>query len=466
MAKERVDVAITNAFVITMNDDRHMIADGAIAVQRENIIFVGKSAELDARYDAARKIDARGNVVMPGLVNAHRHMLATPRGTLKEGHTTLENLSTYIYPAFAALTGEDNYWNTLGSCAEMIRNGTTCFQEPGVTHLENVVRALDETGMRCTMGPWAWDQGGPNAGQCPDYFHKMSTEECLRHLEESFHRVDGQAGGRIKGAVTIEGVGTCSDALNVGVRELADKLGTITVQHKATSVQEVKNELNAFGHRPLEHMYRIGALGPNVLLNHMTALEEFEVDMVVETGTMVCHNPSSALKLSKGVTQTGKYPELYRAGVTVALGTDAANASNHSDIFRSMYLAVLLHRDARIDPTVTHAEMGLEMGTRNGAKAVGWGGFTGMLAPGYKADVIIIDTNRPDMQPSFNPVQDIVYSANGSCVTHTIINGRVVMDNRRLTTIDEERTLAECRERSRQLLKRLDYQVELRWPVL
>ena len=147
----------------------------------------------------------------------------------------------------------------------------------------------------------------------------------------------------------------------------------MTVQHKATSIQEVANELKAFGHRPLEHMYRIGALGPNVLLNHMTALDEFEVAMVKETGTKISHNPSSALKLSKGVTQTGKFPELLKAGVTVGLGTDAGNASNHSDIFRSMWLAVLLPRDARIDPQATTAEVGLEMATLNGAAASGWG---------------------------------------------------------------------------------------------
>ncbi len=465
MSKERVDLLLTNGFVITMNDERLMIRDGGVAIRGEDFVAVGKAVDLDSRYEAGQVIDARGNVILPGLINAHRHMLASPRGTLKEGHTTLENLSSFIYPAFAALTGEDNYWNTLLNCAEMIRNGTTCFQEPGATHLENVLQALEEASIRCTMGPWAWDQDGPNAAQCPSDFYKMTTDECLRHLQDSFHLVDGKANGLVKGAITIEGVGTCSDALNVSVKELADELGTITVQHKATSVQEVRNEVKAFGHRPLEHMYRLGALGPNVLLNHMTALEEFEVDMVVETDTMVCHNPSSALKLSKGVTQTGKYPELYKAGVTVALGTDAANASNHSDIFRSMYLGVLLHRDARIDPTVAHAEMGLEMGTINGARALGWGSVVGALVPGYKADVIIVDVHRPDMQPSFNFVQDLVYSANGSCVSHTIVNGRILMDDRRLTTIDEEKVMAECQKRSSDLLERLDYKLEYRWPL-
>jgi cytosine/adenosine deaminase-related metal-dependent hydrolase len=231
-------------------------------------------------------------------------------------------------------------------------------------------------------------------------------------------------------------------------------------------VQEVANEVKVFGHRPLEHMYRIGALGSNVLLNHMTALEDFEVEMVRETGTTISHNPSSALKLSKGVTQTGRFPELLRAGVTIGLGTDAANASNHSDIFRSMWLAVLLPRDARIDPSITHAEVGLEMATLNGARAAGWGDVVGELAPGRKADLIVVDVHRPDMWPATNVVQNLVYSANGSCVTHTIVNGRVLMADRRLTTVDEEKVLAETDRRSSELLERIGYAPQYRWPVM
>jgi 5-methylthioadenosine/S-adenosylhomocysteine deaminase len=465
-AMEQVDLIVTNGFVVTMNDERLLVRDGAVAIRGDVIVAVGRREDVEAAHRASRTLDARGGVIMPGLVNAHRHMLSTPRGVLREGMTTLENLKSFVYPAFAALSAEDNYWNTLLTSAEMIRNGTTCFQEPGCTHLDSVVQAVDEAGIRCSMGPWAWDQMGPNASQCPDYFYKMDTDECLRYLETSFRAVHGKAHGRIRGAITIEGVGTCSDALTVGVRELAERLGTIAVQHKATSVQEVANELKAFGHRPLEHMYRIGALGPNVLLNHMTALDEFEVAMVAETGTMISHNPSSALKLSKGVTQTGKFPELIQAGVTVALGTDAANASNHSDIFRSMWLAVLLPRDARIDPQVTRAEVGLEMATRNGARAAGWGDAIGALAPGRKADVIVVDTNRPDMWPSLNVIQDLVYSANGSCATHTVVDGRILMEDRRLTTIDEERVLAESKRRAVALLDRIGHPVTYNWPVV
>lgn len=465
-APQPVDLLITRAFVITMNDERTMYRDGAVAVKGDQIVAVGTRAEIEAAYTADRVINAEGNVVMPGLINGHRHMLSTPRGSLIEGRNTLQNLKEYVYPAFAALDPEDNYWNTLANCAEMIRNGTTTFQEPGCTHLDAVVRAVDEIGIRCSTGHWAWDQLGPNSAQCPSYFHRMSTQECLDLLRESYHQVHGAAGGRIRGAITLEGVGTCSDELNVGARQLAAELGTITVQHKATSVQEVRSELNAFGQRPVEHMYAIGALGPEVVLNHMTALEDFEVDLVAETGTMICHNPSSALKLSKGVTQTGKFPELLRRGVVIGLGTDAANASNHSDIFRAMSLAVLLPRDARIDATVTVAEDGLDMAIRGGARVSGWGDCIGQLRPGYKADLIVVDIHRADMSPGLNVVQDLVYSATGSCVLHSVIDGRLVMENRELLTIDEQLVLRKARERALALLERINHRVEYRWPVV
>lgn len=463
---ESATLLLTNGYVVSMDAERRLIRDGAVAVRGDRILAVGRRTEIEAAYTADRTIDAGGNVIMPGLINAHRHLLITPRGSMPEGRTTLQNLKEFVYPAFAALTEEDNYWNAQLAAAEMIRNGTTAFQEPGCTHLPAVLASLEATGLRCSIGPWTWDRGGPGGDNCPDYFVPLSTEEALRHLEDAVGVVRAHGCDRLRAAITMEGVSTCSDALSVGARSLADHLGTISVQHKATSVQEVAMEQKAFGHRPLEHLYRIGALGPNVLLTHMTALDEADVGMVAETGTCISHNPSSALKLSKGVTQTGKFPELFAAGVTVALGTDAENASDHTDIFRAMYLAVLLPRDARIEPGITRAELGLELATRNGSRAIGWDEELGALEPGRKADLIVVETRRPDMTPAVDVVHNLVYSATGSCVTHTIVDGRVLMADRVLSTIDEERALSESQHRAEALLDRIGQPVRSAWPVI
>ena len=218
-------------------------------------------------------------------------------------------------------------------------------------------------------GPWTWDQLGP-AGIVNADWLRLDTAGCVRRLEEGIETVRAARNLRIHDAVTIEGVGTCSDELKVAAARLAEEADSLCVLHKATSEQEVAREIEVTGHRPVEHMYEIGALNSHVLLNHMTSLENFEVDMLAETGARISQNPSSALKLAKGTTQTGKWPELVKADVPIALGTDADNASNHHDICRSMYLAALLPRDARRDPNAISAEQAVEMATIGGAKAL------------------------------------------------------------------------------------------------
>ena len=193
------------------------------------------------------------------------------------------------------------------------------------------------------------------------------------------------AEGRIKCFATIEGVGTCSDDLMLGAKALADSYGTFTLMHKASSREEVASELKATGHRPVEHMYRIGSLGPNVYLNHMTAVEPFEVDMLAETDTKVCQNPPAALKLAKGTTQMSRFLEMRAKGVTVCLGCDGVNSGDHKDMFRSMYLAATLPKDAKIDPEVITAEEVIEMATLAGYRAIGWQDEIGSLEAGQES---------------------------------------------------------------------------------
>ena len=226
--------------------------------------------------------------------------------------------------------------------------------------------------MRATTGSWVWDHAGPDGHKCPEYFKKMTLQQCLDLTESNIKSFDGIADGRIKCFATIEGVGTCSDDLMLGAKELADKYGTFTLMHKASSREEVASELKATGHRPVEHMYRIGALGPNVYLNHMTAVEAFEVEMLAETDTKVCQNPPAALKLAKGTTQMSRFLEMRAKGVTVCLGCDGVNSGDHKDMFRSMYLAATLPKDAKIDPEVITAEEVIEMATLAGYRAIGW----------------------------------------------------------------------------------------------
>ena len=463
---ETVDILIEKGTVLTLDDERRILTDGAIAIKGDRIAAVGKTADVRKKYEGKKTIDASTRLIMPGLVDGHSHLIEIARGLIPDTLKTSDWLKFWCYPYLAAITEEDEYWYSLCLIAEMIQSGTTCFVEPGCKFLPTTLKAIEESGIRAATGSWVWDHGGPDGQKCPEYFLKMSLQEALDLTESNIKSFQGAADGRVKIFATIEGVGTCSDDLTLGAKELADRYNTLTLMHKASSREEVQSEIKATGDRPVEHMYKIGALGPNVYLNHMTAVESFEVDMLAETDTKVCQNPPAALKLAKGTTQMGKFLDMRAKGVTVALGCDGVNSADHKDMFRAMYLAATLPKDAKVDPEVITAEEVIEMATLSGHRATGWEKDLGPLEAGMKADLILIDTDRPEWVPSYNPVYTLVYTASGGSVDTTIVDGRILMENRELKTIDFGEVAAKCRELAPKLVERANVKPESRWPVV
>ena len=463
---ENVDILIEHGTLLTLNKQRHILTDGAIAIRKDRIVEVGKTSELKKKYQGKKTIDASLRLVMPGLVDGHAHLGEIARGLIPDTLRTSDWLKFWCYPYMAAITEEDEYWYSKCLMAEMIRSGTTCFVEPGCMWLSSTIKAIEEVGMRATTGSWVWDHAGPDGHKCPEYFKKMTLKQCLELTESNIKAFDGMAEGRIKCFATIEGVGTCSDDLMLGAKELADRYNTFTLMHKASSREEVASELKATGHRSVEHMYRIGSLGPNVFLNHMTAVETFEVDMLAETDTKVCQNPPAALKLAKGTTQMSRFLEMKAKGVTVCLGCDGVNSADHKDMFRSMYLAATLPKDAKVNPEVITAEEVVEMATLNGYRATAWDKDLGSLEAGKKADLILINIDRPEWVPTYNYVYSLVYTASGDSVDTTIVDGRILMENRELKTIDLVEVHARCRELAPGLAARAKVKPQSRWPVI
>jgi cytosine/adenosine deaminase-related metal-dependent hydrolase len=460
-----VDIVIRGGWLITLNPEREIFRDGLVAIAGSKIVAAGGRAELGERYRGDVEITATDNVILPGMVNGHRHILSGARGAAPEGLVTLDVLRAFYYPSFEALTEADMHVYAMHHSAEMLRFGTTLYEEPGCTHLDAVLAGIASTGIRCRIGPWTWDHGGPSASTLPSTWLKMTHDEAVERLKDGVSTVRALGNPRIRDAVTIEGVGTCSDQLNVSAAALAAELGSLCVLHKATSEQEVELELRAFGHRPLEHMYATGALNSHVLLNHMTSLAEFEVGLLAETGARVSCNPSSALRLSKGTTQTGKWPEMLRAGVPVALGTDAENASNFQDIVRSMYLAAVLPRDARRDPAAVTVEQAVEMATLGGAVAMRWDDQLGSIEVGKQADIVIFDTNDFDWTPLHNPLTNLVYNATGHSVDTVLVDGEILVRHKQLTRLDGEELRARAAEVDRRVLKRIGADPAPAWPV-
>lgn len=460
----KVDILVTGGWLLTMDPTRRVFERGAVAITGSTITDVGQAADLAERYEADEVIDTSGRVVLPGMINGHRHLLTAAKGAMPEGGVTLRALRDFIYPSFAALTEEDMAVYARHHAAEMIRFGTTLFEEPGCVHLDAVLEALAETGIRARTALWTWDQQGPAGDDCPDWL-RMDTAQAVKRLEEGLETVRAFGNPRIRDAVTIEGVGTCSDELNVAAARLAQEADSLCVLHKATSQQEVELELEVFGHRPVEHMHAIGALNEHVLLNHMTCLEDFEVGLIADSGARISQNPSSALKLAKGTTQTGKWPELIAAGVPIALGTDAENVSNYTDVCRAIHLAALLPRDARRDPNAVSAEQAVEMATIGGATALRWDDEVGSLEVGKEADLVVFDTDDFDWRPLHNPVSNLAYGVTGHSVDTVLIGGQVVLRDKRFPHLDEGELREAAERTNHDVLRRIGITPKPAWPV-
>ena len=461
-----VDTIVTGQYVITLNQAREIYRDGAIAVAGGVIVAVGKRADILAGYRAATLIDEPDSIIIPGMTNGHRHLLCCAKGAMPEGGQTLSALRRFIYPSFAALTEDDMHVYARHAAAEMIRFGTTLFEEPGCNHLDAVLEALADSGIRARTGPWTWDQAGAAGTDGLPGWLRMDADAALDRLAEGVQTVRKFNHPRILDAVTIEGVGTCSDALTRGAADLATEYDSLFVLHKSTSEREVELELRAFGERPVAHMDTIGALHERVLLNHMTSLDERDVELVVASGARISQNPTSALKLAKGTTQTGKWKELAAAGVPMALGTDAENVSNHTDICRAMQLAALLPRDATRDPNAVTAEQALEMATLGGATAMRMQDQVGSLEAGKQADLVVFGTDNFDLRPLHNPVANIVYGSTGHSVDTVLIGGDVVLRHGQLTSLDEAGLRRQVEEINRRVLGEIGIAPLPQWPII
>lgn len=463
---EAVDIIIADGTIVTVDAARRIVTNGALAIKGGRIVAVGKARELSAQYIATRTIDARDRVVMPGLINGHAHLLGHARGLIPDTLATHDFAKCWLFPYWGTVDRDDEYWGALNVVAEQIKSGTTCFVDPGCRFLESTIQAVAETGVRCEIGSFLWDRPSPHLLENARRIPQVTTREALDITKSNLTNFRGLANGRMRVCATMEGVGACSDELMLGARELAERFDVRMILHKASSVEEVTAEIARTGSRPVEHMHRIGALGPSVYLLHALMVNEDEVRMLAETKTKVCHSPSAALKLAKGLSRHGKILDMMKAGVTVCLGCDGSNSSDYRDMVRAIYLAAVLHKDFTMDASALTAERAIEMATIDAAKAIGWDNEVGSLEVGKKADIILFDTNRPEWVPTYDVVRTLVYSATGDSVDTVLVDGRVLMEGRKLLTIDEAKVRHMVQGRREDFLKRANLVITPRWPVM
>jgi cytosine/adenosine deaminase-related metal-dependent hydrolase len=446
-------------YVLTLDRQRRIIQDGAILVEGGRIARVGKAAELEhARAD--RVIDGRHLLITPGFFNGHMHIsYAHPvRGIFPDEQASP---LVHVFNLQAAMTEEEEYHATLLGLVELVRNGTVCFLDPGSTKFPDAcLQAYEDAGIRVVLGEAVTDQEAP--WKLPRY----PAAEAVARTTSFLTKWNGRLQGRIRAWAMPFSHETCSPGLLQALKRVADEHRTGLTLHHNSGTKARQDSVARHGYSPTAYLESIGVMGPNVLLAHCLGLDEAELDSIARTATAVAMCPVTAAKGGRGVPEHGRMPELLARGVKIALGCDSPNNSNHLDIVRTMNMAAIQYKDARQDTRQVPAEAALEMATRHAAEAMGQGDELGSIEVGKKADLVAFDTLRPEWQALWNPVNNLVYNADGRSVHTVVIDGRVVVDAYRQTFVDEPRLFARVQEIGERLQARTGVTFpRSRWPM-
>lgn len=433
-----LDLLIKNVDIITMNHENMLIKGGYIGIKDGRFLFV--SDKLPDNINFKREIEGKGGIVMPGLVNAHSHGAMTLMRNYADDIALESWLFDNIFPIEAKLTEQDVYWGTMLGIAEMIRSGVVAYADMYM-FMDEVARAVTETGIKANIckSPVQFFEGGE-----------------LKRLDKSQGTIDyynqyhNTADGRIKVYVEIHSTYMFNEKTLANAAALAKELNTGIHIHLLETVTEVESSKKDYGMTSVEICEKTGVLDVPVLAAHCVHLSENDMKIMKEKCCSIAHNPTSNLKLGSGIARV---PEMLEMGINVCLGTDGAASNNNLNMFEEMNLAALIHKGVSMNPQVMNAHSVLKMGTCNGAKALGYED-SGIIKDGMKADLILIDTDKPHFYPKNNPVSSVVYSAQASDVDTVIVNGNIIMKNREFTDIDEERIKFEVHSLSEKLLGR------------
>ena len=434
-------------FVLTVDRARRVLRDASILIENGRIARIGGADEL-RDVPAERRIDASGGVVMPAFVNGHMHIsyAHAVRGLFPDDFVGRERLRE-VFRLQSAMTDEEEYWTSLLAIIELVRSGTVTFVDPGSTkYVGACLQAYADAGVRVVTGTSLIDT--PSDLALPRY----SSDEALRRTGDFIRGYDGRLGGRLHAWAMPFSSDTCTPELLAGAKRLADELGTWLTIHHAGGATRMLAE---------QHV-----LGPNVLLAHAAGIDDDEVALIADSGASVVMCPSTALKEGSGLGRR-KLPELLARGVAVGLGCDSANSSNYLDGVRMMNAAAVGFKDGRLRADVVPAETAVEMATLVGARALGLDGATGSLEVGKAADLVIFDSRRAAWSAVLDPVNNLVYAADGGSVAAVIAGGRVVVEGGRCVFADEAAVSDRVQTIAEGLLARTGTAVNRgRWPVL
>jgi 5-methylthioadenosine/S-adenosylhomocysteine deaminase len=449
------------SWLVTMDHDRRIVRDGALAIDGDRIVAVGKTADVARTFTADTTLRADGKLVLPGLIDTHVHNTQQlGRGLADECDIPVQLLER-LYGYEKEMTAEDAYWAALLCQLELIRAGTTCFIDPSSYYPAETARAVGRSGIRGIVARTAFDIHETPIGSMPRTMFRETTDEAVEKAREVVATHHGSHGGRVRAWFALRILSGCSDELCRRIKRLADEHGVGVILHASESRDEAVASRLRYGMGDVERLASLGALGPNMVLIHMGWASPREIALVREFDLKISATPSTSYRLGVGDMRFGRVPELLELGVTVALSSNSAMSSNF------LYLAGGGHKATALNPTIMPPERVLEMATRHGARAALWDDEIGSLEVGKKADVAIFDTRRPEWRPVINPIANLVYASRGGADT-VIVDGAIVMESGVVKTIDEAATLAEGQKRGEAIAARsgLGEIAKPLWPVL
>ena len=410
---------------LVIRDVKIFKPDGAI--ETTNIFINGDKISKIAQgeVEGSNVIDGRGKFATSGLVNAHTHASMTLLRSYSDDKALMDWLNKDIWPIEAKMNRHDIYWGAALAAVEMIRGGTTAFADMYGPNMEEVAKVVDESGLRGSL--------------CRGIIGIFDGDEKLATNVELYKNFHGAANGRITVMFGPHAIYTCPPDFLRKVAAEAQKLGAEIHMHMNETQTEIDDCLKNYGKRPFEVVDETGLLDLGMLAAHCVWLSDSEIEIIKRKKVRVAHNPGSNMKIASGVSPVTK---LLAEGVKVAVGTDGACSNNNLDMLEEVRLAALLAKIDTMDPLAVPANQALQMATEFGAEALGLK-HVGKLEVGCKADIVLWNMRGVDWQPNYNPGSLLVYSANSSAADTVIVDGKILMQNRELKTLDEEKIIAE-----------------------
>ena len=449
-------ILIEHGVVATLDARRRVIRDGAVMIEGSRIIDVGETDELHRTYAAEHTINASRKLVIPGFIDCHVHLAQALIRGCADDVSLLDWLGKYVWPLQGNYNAEDGRVSARLCMLEMIKSGTTSFIESMIHTrygFDGIANAVEESGMRGCLAKTIMDT--PAYGR-KQMMHQGMIEDGEKSLAETItmiERWDGKANGRIGVWFGPRSLGACSKSLYEKIAEEAARRKAGITMHLCEVKEDLKYARRKFKKSPVAFAKEVGLLGPRTVLAHAVWLTDHDIAALSNTRTNISHCPSSNTKLASGIARV---PEMLKKGVNVALGCDGGPSNNAYDMIREMKLAACIHKVRLYDPMTMSAETVLQMATVGGARAIGAEDRLGTLEQGKLADIALVNLDSVHMVPNNNFISDLVYAGCGADVDTVIIDGRVVMEQRNVKTLNEHEIVQQARERAGALLNRTD----------